>query len=185
MAFGVYKTPRKQGKSHGADMKLTRRSAVIGGAALALTGCAQSKFRSYDGPEVTRIVVLKEKRRMYLLHHGDLLEGFDVDLGFGPVGHKQFEGDGRTPEGRYYIDRRNPDSAFHLSLGISYPNNADRAFAQAQGKSPGGDIFIHGRRSGLKRNEEDWTAGCIAVTNREMEDVYAMVRLGTTIDLFA
>lgn len=166
-------------------MRMTRRLALLAGAA-ALAGCARdSKFKTYRGPEVTRIIVKKGDREMFLLHHARLLKRCDVDLGFAPEGHKAFEGDGRTPEGDYVIDRRNPDSAFHLSLGISYPNEADIAYALAHGRSPGGDIFIHGEPTTLARLKPDWTAGCISVTNPEMEDIYAMVRDGTPITLNA
>jgi len=166
-------------------MKLTRRFTLLAGAA-ALAGCAgRSKFRAYYGPEVTRVYVDKGARQMFLLHHDHALKRYDVDLGFAPAGHKQFEGDGKTPEGDYIIDRRNPNSAYHLSLGISYPNEADIAFARALGRSPGGDIFIHGEATGLAFLKPDWTAGCISVRNREMEDIYAMVRNGTPITLTA
>jgi murein L,D-transpeptidase YafK len=166
-------------------MRITRRFALLAGAA-ALAGCAEkSKFRTYRGPEVTRLVVNKGEREMFLYHNRRVLKRYDVDLGFAPAGHKAFEGDGKTPEGEYHIDRRNPDSAFHLSLGVSYPNEQDIAFARAHGKSPGGDIFIHGEPSLLGFLKPDWTAGCIAVTNREMEDVYAMVRTGTPITINA
>jgi len=150
---------------------------------VGLASCAPSKFRTYNGPEVTRVEVHKAKRKMYLVHHDKVLRQFDIGLGFNPVGHKQVEGDSRTPEGVYYIDRRNPNSNFHLSLGISYPNADDRARARAIGKSPGGDIFIHGRagKHTLRNRGRDWTDGCIAVTDREMEDIYAMVRDGTPI----
>ncbi|MGZ2255729.1 L,D-transpeptidase family protein [Roseobacter sp. A03A-229] len=155
-------------------------------AAMALGGCAgSSKFRRYDGPEVTYVVVNKGQRRMHLLHHESLLKSYDIHLGFAPIGHKQFEGDGKTPEGVYRIDRRNPNSEFHLSLGISYPNVNDVAAAKAMGKSPGGDIFIHGQRNPFKRDKPDWTWGCIAVTNDEIEEVYAMVPDGTLIVLNA
>lgn len=123
---------------------------------------------------------------MYLLHHGKVLKSYDVDLGRAPAGAKQFEGDGKTPEGTYLIDRRNPKSSFHLSIGISYPNSSDRAFARAAGKKPGGDIFIHGQPNRLKRGtvgKDDWTEGCIAVRNGEMEEIYAMVRNGTPISI--
>lgn len=85
------------------------------------------------------------------------------------------------------IDRRNPESLFHLSIGISYPNEADIAFARSQGRSPGGDIFIHGGpRSGIDPTDKrDWTAGCISVTDQEIEDIYAMVKIGTPIDIYA
>jgi len=165
-------------------MRAVFRFGLFLAIALGLSACG-SKFRSYHGPEVTRVVVMKIDRRMYLMHHDSVLKAFDIDLGFSPNGHKQFEGDGRTPEGRYYIDRRNPDSDFHLSLGISYPNDLDREYASSKGLSPGGDIFIHGGpRRGIDRDGPDWTAGCIAVTNREMERIYAMVRDGTPIDIF-
>lgn len=168
-------------------MTLSRRMLLLSAAtasAMLLTGCA-SKFRTYDGPEVTRIVVVKGSRKMYLMNGPQILRSFDIDLGFAPVGHKQVKGDGKTPEGRYRIDRRNPNSSFHLSLGISYPNTADVARARAMGAEPGGDIFIHGQPNLTgPRTEENWTAGCIAVTNREMEDIYAMVRDGTPIDIY-
>jgi murein L,D-transpeptidase YafK len=150
---------------------------------VGLAGCA-SKFKTYNGPEVTRILVYKDSRKMYLMHQDDVLETYDLGLGFAPEGDKTILGDGRTPEGDYIIDRRNPNSAFHLSLGISYPNAADRAYASSQGKDPGGDIFIHGRPWKNRKGGPDWTAGCIAVTNSEMEDIYAMVRNGTPISIY-
>ena len=166
-------------------MRLSRRVTLLAGAA-ALAGCArETKFRAYDGPEVTHVLVNKGARRMFLLNEDRLLEHYRVDLGFAPKGHKQFEGDGKTPEGRYVIDRRNPDSAYHLSLGISYPNQADIAYARAHGRSPGGDIFIHGEATTLGLIKPDWTAGCISVKNREIEDIYAMVRNGTPITITA
>ncbi len=143
-----------------------------------------SKFRTYDGPEVTQIQVYKSKRMMLLLHNGTVLGNYDIALGGNPVGAKQFEGDRRTPEGLYFINRRNPNSQYHLSLGISYPNDENRAAAAALGKEPGGDIFIHGRDGKNKGRGRDWTVGCIAVKDREMEDIYAMVRVGTPIFIF-
>ncbi len=149
---------------------------------LLQAGC--SKFRQYDGPKVTRVVVMKSQRKLHLFSEDALLKSYNIDLGFAPEGHKTREGDGRTPEGRYYIDRKNPNSAFHLSLGISYPNEADRAAAREAGVSPGGDIFIHGaRRPGDKRGP-DWTAGCISVSDREIEEIYSMIDVGIVIDLF-
>ncbi|WP_090270172.1 L,D-transpeptidase family protein [Thalassovita taeanensis] len=166
-------------------MKTTRRTALLGGLALGLAGCA-SKFRTYDGPEVTRLQMFKGDRNLFLFDNTSVLKAYRIDLGFAPEGPKQFEGDGKTPEGAYTVDRRNPDSLFHLSIGISYPNEADIAFAAAQGREPGGDIFIHGGpRPGIDAIKPDWTAGCIAVSDREIEDIYAMVRDGTPIDIFA
>ncbi len=165
---------------------IPRRFFLLSGVAAFLSGCA-SKFRSYRGPEVTRARLYKSERKLVLDGEEGVLRTYPVGLGFAPAGHKQFEGDGRTPEGTYVIDRRNPDSLFHLSVGISYPNEADRAYAEAQNKSPGGDIFIHGgpRRGIDPMDKRDWTAGCISVTNRQIEEVYAMVRDGTPIDIYA
>jgi len=166
-------------------MTTTRRTAVLGGLALGLAGGA-SKFRTYDGPEVTRLQMFKGDRNLFLLNGAQVLQAYRIDLGFAAEGPKQFEGDGKTPEGAYTVDRRNPDSLFHLSIGISYPNEADVAFAAAQGREPGGDIFIHGGpRPGIDAIKPDWTAGCIAVSDREIEDIYAMVGDGTPIDIFA
>ena len=149
--------------------------------AIGLAGCG-SKFKKYNGPEVTQVIVQKDERRLFLMHHNKVLKTYPVELGFAPQGHKQFEGDGKTPEGFYYIDRRNPNSKFHLSIGLSSPNPSDRAFAAANKKSPGGDIFIHGRPNGNPRdNRKDWTEGCISLKNRHMEWVYAMVNNGTPI----
>ncbi len=149
--------------------------------AAVLSGCGASKFKTYNGPEVTQVVVYKSQRVMYLSHHGQVLKKYDIALGGNPVGHKQFEGDQKTPEGVYLIDRRNPQSSYHLSLGVSYPNQNDVAFAEAQEKKPGGDIFIHGRAKQNRGRGRDWTAGCISVKDKEIEDIYAMVRDGTTI----
>ena len=129
--------------------------------------------------------MFKGDRNLFLFNNTSVLKAYRIDLGFAPEGPKQFEGDGKTPEGAYTVDRRNPDSLFHLSIGISYPNEADIAFAAAQGREPG-DIFIHGGpRPGIDAIKPDWTAGCIAVSDREIEDIYAMVRDGTPIDIFA
>jgi len=164
---------------------IDRRGVLGGGVAAALSGCGSSRFRAYDGPAVTRVQVMKGRRRMYLLHDREVLRDYRVHLGFQAAGPKQFKGDGKTPEGAYHIDRRNPRSSFHLSLGISYPNARDRAFAESMGRDPGGDIFVHGDRRPQDPQGPDWTAGCIAVTDRQMEEIYAMVRLGTPIDIFA
>jgi murein L,D-transpeptidase YafK len=149
---------------------------------LGLSACGDDpKFRTYNGPAVTKVVVYKGERRMQLFNNDNVLKTYTIALGFAPVGHKQIEGDGKTPEGLYYIDRRNPRSKFHLSIGISYPNEADIAYAKSIGKEPGGEIFIHGKTGYRGDNKGDWTWGCIAVPDRQMEDIYAMVRDGTPI----
>lgn len=149
---------------------------------LLLSGCA-SKFKTYDGPEVTGIAVFKEDRRLVLVHDQKPIMEAGFELGFAPTGHKEIEGDGRTPEGTYYIDRKNPNSAFYLSIGISYPNAQDRAHARAIGKSPGGDIFIHGTPRQYD-GQDNWTWGCIAVDNATMEQIFAMVDEGTPITIY-
>ena len=160
---------------------ISRRSVVVGAAA-GLAGCSATPG-PYAGPEVTRIQIFKGERRMQLLHHHTLLREYGFELGFTPVGHKVHEGDGRTPEGSYRIDRRNPNSRYHLSLGISYPNINDINNARAMGKQPGGEIFIHGTLS-LYAGQDDWTWGCIAVTNADIEEIYAMVNDGTKIFIY-
>ena len=157
------------------------RVVVLFVMAFGLTACG-SKFKSYNGPRVTLVEVHKAERKMHLLHDDKLLKTYDIALGFSPEGPKQYEGDGKTPEGSYRISHRNPDSDYHLSLGISYPNENDVALAVAAGKPPGGDIFIHGAPDG-RPNRRDWTAGCIAVSDREIERVYAMVNPGTQINI--
>ena len=169
------------------DRQVTRRGAMalgLGGAAL-VAGCGESKFVRYDGPAVTQVVVQKAQRRMYLLNGTTALRRYDVQLGFAAHGHKRQRGDGRTPEGRYRIDRRNPNSSFFLSIGIDYPNAQDRHWAAQNGVDPGGDIFVHGWGTTPKAGLHNWTAGCVAVRDDEMRDVYAMVRDGTVIDIHA
>ncbi|MBK5934007.1 L,D-transpeptidase-like protein [Rhodovulum imhoffii] len=159
---------------------ITRRGLVTGCAAVILTG-GSSKFQAYDGPQVTRVIISKSKRRIYLMHHDRVLRHYRIGLGFRPQGDKRYRGDGRTPEGRYWIDRRNPNSRYHLSLGISYPSQRDVAEARALGKHPGGDIFIHGQAGQNRGKGQDWTAGCIAVRDRDIEQIYAMVEDGTEV----
>lgn len=151
--------------------------------ALGLTVAGCGKFPTYNGPEVTHVLVDKGERRMHLIHNQEVLESYDIGLGFAPNGDKKIEGDGKTPEGSYIIDRRNPNSEFYLSIGVSYPNHDDRAEARDLGKSPGGDIFIHGRPWKYRKGGRDWTAGCIAVTNREIRQIYSMVKNGTPITI--
>jgi murein L,D-transpeptidase YafK len=137
-------------------------------------------------PEVDHIVVHKAARTMTLYAGSRAVHTIGaIQLGDAPVGQKHFEGDERTPEGRYVIDYGNPDSGYRLSLHISYPNHADRAFAEARGLSPGGMIFIHGQPNALPvgRIPGDWTDGCIAVSNEEIEALWEAVPDGTVIDI--
>ena len=168
------------GFDNGAEMaggRFTGVWAVV--VMVALLGCSP-KPQVYEGPPVTTIAVHKAARQMDLFAGDVLVRRYRVDLGFAPEGHKQFEGDGRTPEGIYRITHRNPASAYHLSLGISYPNESDRALASALGRPVGKDIFIHGQ-AGKDQGKRDWTAGCIAVRDHEIEEIYAMVAPGTPV----
>lgn len=138
--------------------------------------------------KAAQVVVYKGERRMDILDsRGNALRSYQVSLGKNPVGSKERQGDNKTPEGRYTIDWRNPQSAYHLSLRISYPNKADQWRANKQGVNPGGDIFIHGAPNGQgwkkwKYNKgRDWTNGCIAVSDSEMREIWNLVPDGTPI----
>jgi murein L,D-transpeptidase YafK len=139
---------------------------------------------------VDHVVVDKSDRTITLYREGEAVHVIGaIQFGDEPAGHKRFEGDERTPEGRYTIDYGNPQSSYYLSLHISYPNQADRAYAVSQGRSPGGLIFIHGQPNGLPgadlgaRVPGDWTDGCIAVTNAEIELLWDSIPNGTPIDI--
>lgn len=150
-------------------------------AGLLLTAMPHSASADTTGSYVTQILVDKSARKLYLLSGNRALRTYDIDLGFEPEGTKRFQGDGRTPEGQYYITHRNPNSAFFLSLGISYPNEQDRAYARARGQSPGGDIFLHGRGPRAQNAKKDWTWGCIAVTDAVMKEIWRYVTPGMPI----
>ncbi len=137
-------------------------------------------------PQIDLIRVQKAARTMELWSDDRLVHVIPhIQLGDEPIGPKRFEGDERTPEGRYEIDWGNPKSAYHLSLHISYPNAEDRAYAQARGRSAGGTIMIHGQPNALPigRVPGDWTDGCIAVSNVEIEALYGAVPYGTPIEI--
>lgn len=166
-------------------MRIIFRLLAVFGLIAALASCGPGgKFRHYEGPPVTQIQVFKAKRVMVLFSGNKILKTYKVALGNSPVGPKKFEGDGKTPEGAYYITHHNPNSAYHLSLGVSYPSISDAAYATAFGMNAGGDIMIHGRAGKDKGRPKDWTAGCIAVKDKEIEEIYAMVTPGTPIIIF-
>ncbi|WP_290839022.1 L,D-transpeptidase family protein [Flavobacterium sp.] len=129
---------------------------------------------------IDSIEVWKSRHRMAVYSDGKLLKMYTIALGRNPVGHKQFEGDRKTPEGTYTINERNPNSSYYKNLGISYPNESDKSFASSQSKSAGGMVKIHGLRNGRGaigkfHRWKDWTMGCIAVTNEEMEELFNSV----------
>jgi lipoprotein-anchoring transpeptidase ErfK/SrfK len=167
---------------------LTRRGLLAltaGAVAAAGTPALASPFVA-PGVRAEHVIVGKTSRILYLMRDNVAFKTYRVALGFEPRGHKTRSGDGRTPEGVYWIDRRNPRSEFFLSLGISYPNAADVARARALGVSPGNNIMIHGEPSrGRRPPGPDWTAGCIAVSNAEMEEIWSIVPTGTQISILA
>jgi murein L,D-transpeptidase YafK len=152
---------------------------------LALAVAASHAATPVQAP-VTFILVEKAKRTLSLYSGKKLVKSYRIALGGNPEGHKEQEGDSRTPEGRYIIDAKNPNSSFHLSLHISYPRKQDLAAAKRRGVSPGGAIMIHGTPGSLGTLNAmgfypDWTAGCIAVANEHIEEIYAKVKNGTPI----
>jgi murein L,D-transpeptidase YafK len=162
-------------------------AAVLAAAgALALAALPRVAPVAAPSTAIDRVLVDKSDRRLDLLAGDAVLHSYEVALGSAPEGDKLQEGDGKTPEGRYTIAGRNPDSAFHLSLKISYPNETDRAAAAGQGVAPGGDIFIHGAPNWWLLPGQppgDWTKGCIAVTDAEIEEIWSLVRDGTPIEI--
>jgi murein L,D-transpeptidase YafK len=135
-----------------------------------------------------KILVEKAKRVLTLMKEGTILKTYNVSLGREPAGPKTEQGDGKTPEGKYVIEARNPKSQFYKSLQVSYPNAADKAQAKARGVSPGGLIMIHGLPNGfgdLGESQQliDWTDGCIAVTNEEMDEIWERVPIGTEVEI--
>jgi murein L,D-transpeptidase YafK len=137
-----------------------------------------------DAQTVDQVLIDKSERTLMLLSGTTTIRTYrNIKLGDAPNGHKQFEGDEKTPEGIYRIDGRNPGSRYYRSLRISYPNPVDRAFAKRAGRSPGGEIFIHGQPNGspVARLPYDWTDGCIALSNAEMTELWRLVRTGTRV----
>ena len=168
-------------------MKTLRLSLAL--AALCLQGAATIAMAELEAgiEKASRILVDKSERTLVLFNNGRPIRSYPVSLGRNPVGHKRYEGDKRTPEGIYLIDGKNPNSAFHLSLHISYPNERDTRDARDRGWDPGGQIVIHGLPTGLIKTstkyEYDWTDGCIAVSNAAIEDIWRLVDEGTLIEI--
>jgi murein L,D-transpeptidase YafK len=144
-------------------------------------------FAVQKGP-VDKVLIEKEERLLMLLSRGKVLKTYKIALGGNPNGPKEQQGDNKTPEGTYVIDSRNKDSRYHMSLHISYPNEKDKKRARELGLSPGGDIMIHGLKNsfswlGDDHTEVDWTKGCIAVTDQEIEEIYKLVPNGTIVEI--
>lgn len=186
--------------SAGASALKGYSSSGYGSSAYSTKGATSSSlafanFRpipaSSPSLQIDRVLVHKARKRLLLLQGNSVVKEYSIALGKNPIGHKREEGDGRTPEGRYVLDWRNPESKFHRSIHISYPNEADVSLAQAEGKDPGEYIMIHGSPDWVPSpewakkwfNNKDWTDGCIAVTNDVMDEIWTLVADGTPIEI--
>jgi murein L,D-transpeptidase YafK len=165
-------------------VKLTRALFLLA----LVFGALRVSAQSAETPAVDEILVLKSRHKMQLLSHGAVVHEYRVALSTVAVGAKELNGDHKVPEGEYTVDSKNPGSKFHLALHVSYPNAADRARAQKLGVKPGGEIEIHGLAKeyaelGALHRAYDWTNGCIAVTNAEIEEIYKIVPVGTKVEI--
>lgn len=167
---------------------------LLGGLTIAASAISATSVRAVEQARIPlkadQVMLLKHARQLLLMRNGRVIRAYKVALGRNPVGHKEREGDGRTPEGVYLLDWRNPRSAFYRSIHISYPSDEDFDRAFSRNDDPGGLIMIHGLPNGRERIGRnhisrwgDWTDGCIAVTNREMDEIWTMVDDGTIIDI--
>lgn len=156
--------------------------------ALLLLSLSHTPPRAHDFPVADKVVVEKAARKLHLVKDGEAFRTYNIALGIRPLGTKRHEGDFRTPEGSYLLDTRNPDSEFFLSIHISYPNRDDLLAARSNGVDPGGSIMIHGQPNTPTRSEvfyrtQDWTNGCIAVSNSDMIDIWLMTAKNTLIEI--
>lgn len=164
-------------------MALAAMLAAAGPGFRAMPASAAAGIEKAD-----KVVVVKGERRLYLMRQGQVLKSYRIALGLKPKGTKLHQDDGRTPEGSYTLSGFNPGSRFHRAIRVSYPNAQDRARAEALGVAPGGDIMLHGlaperRQYGAAHWQFNWTDGCIAVTDREIEEIWQRVEIGTPIEI--
>ena len=160
------------------------KSLAVALIALLLPGLMQAS----EFPVADRVVIEKGARELHLIQDGKAFRTYKIALGIRPVGDKKREGDFKTPEGKYYLDARNPNSEYFLSIHISYPDRKDRREAGEMGVDPGGAIMIHGQPNDPTRSEtyyrtQDWTNGCIAVSNSDMIDIWLMTGENTPIEI--
>jgi len=165
-----------------ATLRTMKKPSQILALMVLLVGC------TFGSQKIDRVVVLKKEHRMILYSGNTVIKSYAVALARGGLRPKEQRGDHRTPEGAYRIDSRRSASAFHRALHVSYPSEADRARARKMGVDPGGDIMIHGIRNGLgwlgsTHRFMDWTDGCIAVTDSEIEEIWGLVGDGTTVEI--
>ncbi|MGP5575502.1 L,D-transpeptidase family protein [Psychrobacter faecalis] len=157
-------------------------------SAVAAEGVSENKQAMLNNIVVDKVFVDKSARTLQLLSDNKMIKTYHIALGGNPVGHKQQQGDQRTPVGSYTLDYKNEKSGYYRSIHISYPNTTDKARAKSRGVSAGGDIMIHGQKNGfgalgLLNQQRDWTDGCIAVTDNEMDEIMAAVKVGTSIEI--
>ncbi len=173
-------------------MRLKGTQCAIGFAVVVslvlMEGCGQQKTSDPVGRAVDKIIVVKSAHTLSLVSNGNVFRTYKVALGRRPVGPKARKGDHKVPEGQYIIDVKKEHSRFYKALHISYPNAADRGRAEKQGLDPGGDVEIHGIENGLGwigslHRTFDWTDGCIAVTDSEMDQIWAAVAVGTPVEI--
>jgi len=166
---------------------LMRRAAIALGVSALLCLCVPSS-KAQETKTADRSIIVKSARTLTLMRHAEVLKTYKVALGTQPIGKKEREGDHKTPEGVYVIDSKIEHSRFHLALHISYPNAADRERARELGVNPGGAVEIHGLESvyawlGPLHRQIDWTDGCIAVTNAEIDEIWPLVPVGTPVEI--
>ena len=175
-----------------ARYRVAMSRVLIAIAVLILAACGEPARearaqQAQAGERADFVLVDKSDRMLWVYQDGKVIRSYrGLQFGDAPVGHKQFEGDERTPEGRYTIDYGNEQSSYYLSLHITYPNAADRQYARARGRSPGGLIFLHGQPNGMPfdaRVPGDWTDGCIALSNAEIAELWSLVPNGTPIEI--
>ena len=164
------------------------RIRVLTGLAASLMCAAVFAQTTGEGLHADRVVVLKSERTLQLLRQGKVIKTYKIALGGDPTGPKERQCDHKTPEGLYTLDSRNPHSQFYKSIHISYPSERERVAARQKGVSPGGDVFVHGLPKGYgwvgaAHRAKDWTDGCIAVTNQEMDEIWVAVPNGTPIEI--
>jgi murein L,D-transpeptidase YafK len=171
-----------------AILSLMAAAAVLAEPNVPSANAASRPARFASLPLADEIVVHKAARRLELLHRGEVLRSYRIALGLVPTGHKERQGDFRTPEGRYRLARRNPRSDYFLSIQISYPDATDQRRARGNGWDPGGDIMIHGMPNAPRKelayySSQDWTDGCIAVSNADMVEIWLLTRDDLPIEI--
>ena len=165
--------------------------AIMSSSASAIASNKNSLDNTAAIPKNTvidKVFVDKSARTLQLLSDDKVIKSYHIALGGNPIGHKQQQGDQRTPVGNYTLDYKNEKSGYYRSIHVSYPNTADKARAKSRGVSAGGDIMIHGQKNGfgafgILNQQRDWTEGCMAVTNDEMDEIMAAVKIGTAIEI--